>query len=220
MAALTRETIDQEHLVARYARGSLSEQEREAFEDYCVLHPEVAEQVKTDRALIEGMRELEGARTGKRESSPHKRVWAMAAGLVALGALGLWLLQGARKDLVMYAASPMRIEELQGQLSGALRIVQTRGSIVIAPEPGQPMLLLHLVVPPEAPRATFRVQLVQQAGNVEVDRAVVEQDAVTFNDERVIPIIIDSRKLLGEHLRMEVSSAGYSQTLDFRVLSR
>ena len=102
MAQLTREIVDAEHYVARYARGGLTEQEREAFEEFCLMNPEVAREVGTDRVLLAGLAQAQPPRAWRSS-------WAnlaLAAGLVALAlALGVWLSNRQPGALQLYAGT-------------------------------------------------------------------------------------------------------------------
>jgi hypothetical protein len=220
MAALTRETIDQEHLVARYARGSLSEQEREAFEDYCVLHPEVAEQVKTDRALIEGMRELEGESRVEPKVS-LVRYWAMAAGIAAAIAIGTWLAFNPQGNVALYAANGRESESLASRLSEPMRLAQQRGTVVIlSVTPVRNVLEVQIVTsnpPSPAPASVTLVELTDQGERVLNTVNVLPSQR---DGEWVLNVLIDTQSLSASNLRLDVEHGGARESFRVRVLHR
>ena len=128
MAQLTRGVIDSEHFVARYAQGKLTGPELEAFEEFCLMHPEVAKQVAADRNLIEGLRGME-------EPAPARasRGWlpyALAAGLAALAAVAFSSYFRAHGTAGLLAAATTPPAVAGTHPAGPFRVVRLRSGSV------------------------------------------------------------------------------------------
>ena len=70
--------IDDHHVVPRYLADQLSDEEREAFEAYCLAHPEILNDLEAVARLKLGLQALD--RSGELNSLMHgrKRVWRLA----------------------------------------------------------------------------------------------------------------------------------------------
>ena len=219
--ALTRKHIEDEHLVARYARGSLSEQQREAFEDYCVLHPDVAEQVSTDRALIAGMRGLQDGSRVEARAKPTWN-WAMAASIVAiLLVAGAWFSFRAGSGAVLYATNDRALHSMAARLGEPMRVVQTRGTgMVLGVSPPRDVLELHIVLSsPPAPGA-MTVTLTQQTPDGDVVQGPLNVSPAQLDGEWIVSVALDTSALTGNNLRLDVDQNGARESFRVRVLRR
>jgi hypothetical protein len=217
MAQLTRAIIDAEHFVARYARGSLSEPEREAFEQYCVLHPEVAEQVATDRAMFEGLRAMERKRARPRRPLIH---YALAAGVAALAlAASIWSFYGGGTEAAaMYAAAEDLPALLRERVSTPLRVVAQRGGALrLEAPPGHDVLKLEIVVD-GASAGVADVSVIEYAPDGEMHRGKLRTPVELRDGEPLISILLDTSTLRGDRLRIDVSAPGAAQAYELRVV--
>jgi hypothetical protein len=93
---MDRHTIDEQHIIARYLAGQLSEAESAAFEAYYTAHPEVVREIEHTLRLKEGLAVLRDR--GELDALLHRRnYWrpamGLAAGIAAL-VIGVWLWMG------------------------------------------------------------------------------------------------------------------------------
>jgi hypothetical protein len=115
-------------LIEQYVAGKLGEAEAEAFEAYCVAHPEFAKQVEFEQRLRAGIAEIARGSTAEfvRANNPFAYRFAVAATvLVVLGAgfFG-WRTWGtaATRPILTAVASDAPND------SPALRLAQVRGA--------------------------------------------------------------------------------------------
>lgn len=220
MVGLTREIIDSEHYVARYVRDGLRVDEREAFEEYCLLHPDVVEQVATDRVLLRGMQALEKEETVDASSWVRYRLAASIAVVVAI--VGIWgfLQFGAPAPNALYALSDMLPTKLEARLSEPLRVVLQRGAPVnLDPAPGQNAMRLDVVLDSRDAAKEYTVSLIEYTQHGEVERGRTTQIARTIDDEPILPVVVDLTAVEGRRLRLDVKSERSRQTFELRVVS-
>ena len=222
MAALTREVVDSEHFVARYARGGLSEAEREAFEEYCLLHPDIAEQVATDRTLLAGLRELE-TRPVRRINRPAFR-YSLAAGVAALvvmvGALAYFRLI-AVEPIALYASLEDLPAGIQTTTLGRGRIAMTRSAqpTVFAVAPSVQVLQVDFD-PGLSTAIDFEFRLIEHTAGGDVVLGQVRQSLQDSDQGRVAPLVIALGKAREPRLRLEVQFDGTSESYEFRVVRK
>jgi hypothetical protein len=205
MVELTRTSIDEGHYVARYAQGRLEGAELEAFEEYCLLHPEVAEQVQTDRALLLGLQALEPKRQVTR-----RPIYALAAGiaLVVAGAV-LWTTVRGPADTALYALGDALPAEATRRITNPLRVVRVRDETAQT-----------LTVPMDATAAALDIEPAATHGEPVVDVVLDEEvegkwrtrgnrAAVASNpDDGTVQVVIDLTKLESVHLRVKLRGRG------------
>jgi hypothetical protein len=222
MAPLTRTEIDSEHYVARYARGGLTDSQREAFEEYCLLHPEVAEQVATDRALISGLRDIE-ARPATRAPRPVFR-YALAAGVAAL-----FVMAGTLAYLNLFASAPISLlaaasdlpARIQSAPSSRVRITMTRGSRPIELSVAPSVRTLQLAFDPGLSGATqFDFTLVEHTAGGDVERGRVRQSLQEVDGEAVAPLVIDLGTSRESNLRLDVVHGDARESFELRVVRK
>ena len=220
MAGLNREIVESEHYVARYVRDGLRVDEREAFEDYCVLHPEVAEQVATDRVLLRGMQVLEKEDAVDAGGWTRYRLAASIAVVVAM--VGIWgfLQFGAPAPNALYAMSDTLPTRLEHRLSAEpLRVVLQRGAPVpLERIPGRDALRLDVVLDSRDTALEYNVALIEYTQHGEVERGRATQAPRTLDDERVLPVVVDLTAVEGRRLRLDVKAEGSKQTFELRVV--
>lgn len=217
---MTRELVDSGHFVARYARGGLSEAELEAFEEYCLLHPEVAEQVATDSALLVGMRELKKHRA-PRAARPMFH-YAMAAGIAALVVMAgtlAWFKFAAAEPIALYASLEGLPADIQTAALSRGRIAMTRGGrpTVFAVAPS--VRVLQVDFDPGLSNATeFEFTLVEHTASGEVVLGHVKQALQETDRGRVAPLVINLGNAREPRLRLDVESGGSIESYEFRVV--
>ena len=143
-----------EATVAAYLGNELSEPEAEAFEIYCLDHPEFAQKVEMDLCMRRGLREIGIPAVKPPTAAPLRPLWALAAGLGAVVVCGLliysWSHFGGR--LVAYR-NPHEIPlQLRGGSPIEVTFLRLRGSaarqqIVVPGRSG----LLKLRIYPDTP---------------------------------------------------------------------
>jgi hypothetical protein len=118
-----------EATVAAYLNNQLPEPQAEAFEMYCLDHPEFARMVELDLTMKRGLREI-----GMRDPKPratlwYRPPWAMAAGLAAVIGCGLLLAWSPwRASLVAYR-SPSEVPlQLRAGVHVGVTLLRLRGS--------------------------------------------------------------------------------------------
>lgn len=220
MAGLNREIVDSEHYVARYVRDGLRVDEREAFEEYCVIHPDVAEQVATDRVLLRGMQGLEKEDAVDAGGWTRYRLAASIAVLVAM--VGIWgfLQFSAPAPNALYAMSDALPTRLGQRLSAEpLRVVLQRGAPVpLERTAGHEALRLDVVLDTRDTAREYSVALVEYTQHGEVERGRATQVPRTVDDERILPVVVDLTAVEGRRLRLDVKSEGSKQTFELRVV--
>lgn len=226
MASLTREIVDAEHYVARYAQGRLSGSELEAFEEYCLLHPEIVAEVNTDRALISGVKELNAAgeliaplARQRARSRLALRNLAMAASVAALAVIAWqWLGKGsAGVPYSLYAAtSDMPALLSQQKLTEPFRLVRTRNSNVPQIELAIGIALVQLELTPSdtAGASEYQVTLQSESGGKWTERATLSRVASDRNDPDVVRVFLDVGAAEKAHLRLTLNAAGKPEPAD------
>ena len=68
-----------QHLIDPYVAGRLGEAEAQAFEEYCLAHPEFAKQVEYEQRLKAGIAQVARGSTAEFVRSNHPLRWSLAA---------------------------------------------------------------------------------------------------------------------------------------------
>ena len=233
MASLTREVIDAEHYVARYAQGRLSGSELEAFEEYCLLHPEMVAEVAADRALIRGARELSAsgeltaplARQRKR-LPPALRNLAMAASVAALAVIA-WQWFGKRPaDLAysLYATfSDIPGPRSQQSIGNAFRLVRTRNSNVPQIELASGVAVVQLELTPSntAGASEYQVSLQSESEGQLTERAMLARVTPDPADPDVVRVFLDVGAVAKAHVYLTLNAAGKpADVYELRIVRR
>ena len=221
MAELTRERVDAEHYVARYAQGRLSASEQEAFEDFCLMHSEFAEQVGTDRVLIDGMRAIDAVRKPR---ASRTWVYALAASL-AIAAFGLafWQRSGDSSPAgILYGAHATLPSSAASRIAKAQRVVLLRDGGVLTLTVPADATAVPLTIEPAATRgaSSLRVTLAEQ----EVDgswtpRGTLDSVEVESGEEAAVDVFVDLTKLTSARLRVTMETdGGKSDKFELRIV--
>lgn len=222
MVGLNREIIDAEHYVARYVRDGLRVDEREAFEEYCLLHPNVVEQVATDRVLLRGMQALEKEKEDAADLGGWTRYRMAASIAVMVAVVGIWgfLQFGAPAPNALFAMSDTLPTRLEQRLTAEpLRVVLQRGAPVpIAKTPGQEAMRLDVVLDSRDEAREYSVSLIEYTQHGEVERGRAIQAPRIIDDEKILPVVLDLSAVEGRRLRLDVKSEGSKQTFELRVV--
>ncbi len=212
MAELTRAKIDEGHYVARYAQGRLEGAELEAFEEYCLLHPDIAEQVQTDRTLLAGLRSLEPQRPRRWPA------YALAAGVavIAVGLIVWKMLDTGGNTGALYAITDSLPESLQ--LSEPLRVVRVRDASAQVLPVGNAVTAVSLEI--EAANtigaATLDVTLEEERGGEWFERGA-RQNVAVDTARGTVRVVVDLRKIDGTHLHIRLKGADKSDDFYVRV---
>ncbi len=220
MAELTRATIDAGHFVARYAQGRLSEAELEAFEDYCVLHPEIVDQVQTDRILISGLRHAKASRPSR---FSRTQVLALAASaLIAVFGLATWLWRDAPTvaSPFMYRAGESLPALLAQQIVEAPAISMTRGSTstAVSVEPETKALRLEFEPARSASASEYRVALAEEIDGKWLLRSELEHVRPENHAVPTVAVIVDLTRLSSTHLRITLAANGAADEFNLHVV--
>jgi hypothetical protein len=194
--------------------------ERDEFEEYCLLHPEVAEQVATDRALLRGMRNLPSP--SARRPAPQWARLALAAGVVgAAVALGTWSYFGfgASGPIGLYATTSALPAASRARVSEPLTLALVRGGGSLTTLRIQPAdKALQLEFDPGVTSATeFEFTLVEHTDAGDTERGRIRQRVILEGDERIVPLVIDLANVRAPKMRLDVSIDGTTQSYELRV---
>lgn len=115
-------------MIERYVSGRLGRAEAEAFEAYCVAHPEFARQVEYEQRLRSGLREVARGSTEEFVPSNHPHRWklAIAASLVVAVALGFYASTRGGDGRAPPALAALTDTAIHG--GPALRLAMVRGA--------------------------------------------------------------------------------------------
>lgn len=219
MASLNRQTIDAEHYVARYVLGRLSESEVEAFEEFCLLDPEIAEQVSTDRALREGLKSI-----GATPARPGIAKWvrySLAAGLVAAFAIGFsqyGLHTSAEVPGRLFADAANVPEALNIPRGEGIRIVGTRSSPTPIVTLERDTRAIEILVTPGATAGGTlpKVILHQEVGDGW--QVIGTLSEVSANEDGDLSLLVDVRDLAATRMRLTLQGTdGATDEFEFRV---
>jgi len=187
---LTRSTIQEQQWVARYVMGSLDDAETEAFETYCVAHPEMAEDVALERRMRAGIEVVTRRYTDTRAPARAPMYWAAAATVVlALG--GAWLAlrrPGVEAPGILLAASASI------PASSVARLAELRGAELPTLGEKDDALVRIELAGEFSPEARYRVALApKDAQSPHVVLASVE--GVTPASARSLVVLLDGSQV-------------------------
>ncbi|HTB65439.1 MAG TPA: hypothetical protein VK727_04375 [Steroidobacteraceae bacterium] len=118
-----------EATVTAYLSNQLPEPQAEAFEMYCLDHPEFARMVELDLTMKRGLREIGMRDLKPRAALRYRPPWAIAAALAAVIGCGLLLMWSPwRAELVAYR-SPSEVPlQLRAGVHVDMTFLRLRGS--------------------------------------------------------------------------------------------
>jgi hypothetical protein len=212
--------LPDEATVAAYLANRLDSTRAEAFEAYCLRHPEFARRVELELSLKVGLKQLQGQDRVRQAGQRRRIVLAIAASLVLVVGCGLLLLPRAHLGgLTAYRSAT----EVPSQLFAGPRVSATlirlrEGSEVrrvIAP-PGAGVLRLR--VSPDAPpgRLGYAVKVALEP---RVIPRSVTLDNLHADADGYIEMYLPLADLAGRTLRVTVTSSPSmgEEPLSFRL---
>jgi hypothetical protein len=219
MAALTRETIDAEHYVARYARGALSEQEAERFEEFCLLHPGLVQDVHVDRQMRRALREIDARDRGKGRRIEWRPLALAASALLVAVMLSWPFWHSDSAGGALFADSKALPAALRERLVGPFALARERGAVQnLQYAAGATSLGVGIELPIDAGTTSYRVALEEWSENGWVPRGQIETSLASANDGHVVPVVIDLREVRGPRLRLVLSGPnGFADAFEFRL---
>jgi hypothetical protein len=129
---MDRRTIDDQHIIARYIAGQLTDAEASAFEAHYMAHPEVVRDIERTLRLKEGLAILK--ERGELDALLYRRMYwrpamGLAAGIAAL-VIGVWLWVG-QTTVAPIVGTVAALVDTQGKplyVASTHLLVRTRGS--------------------------------------------------------------------------------------------
>ncbi len=201
---MDRQTIDDQHVVARYLADQLSDADREAFEAYCRENPEVYREIEAAARLKVGLGKLgEMGRLEGLVNAPSPkgffayRYAAASAGVLAAGAALV-------ASFVMLQAPMMgaSVAEVSGRLGsqlpvvGAYEFVRMRESAEFDQRitlPSTPSAIEIRVLPDREGAAKYRVTLSRDTDGG--PRTVATADGLVAGEDQYVSIFVRSENV-------------------------
>lgn len=173
---MDRAYIDREQIIARYLADRLSAKEREAFEAYCIAHPQIAEEVELEARLRRGLQAAAERRwicfaqpqRHWRALTPAALAASVALVLTA-SAAALWLVLESRSGITA-GAGPEPAAAVAHRVASSAHLVRLGGglrSAAAAPD----HVLQHSELPEYVVFETDVVVLVCADGTVDIECA-------------------------------------------------
>jgi hypothetical protein len=202
MAPTPARSVPDDQMIAAYLGNRLTSSEAEAFEDYCLMHPDFARTVDLDRALRTGFRALKPA------SAPRARTrwlpYALAAAII-LVTLAIVLryasLRPAHQGFLVASAASGLPGQLQRQPVTQASLLTLRGSRTPSVEVGTGILELH-VFPEFAPGSRPYVAQIEAQSPAATLTNTVHIDEI--EPDGSFELYFPASNLIGKHLTVEV----------------
>jgi hypothetical protein len=197
-----------EATVRAYLANRLPGGRTEAFEAYCLGHPEFAQRVEMDLYLRTGLRHVPPATALERTRPARRRLFAMAACLSAAAACGLLLLLRTHPlPLTAYrSATDVPVALLSGPRPDltlvSLRARTAEHRVVVPAGAG----VLTLRVLPDSPAGASGYALGVALESTMIARAVTVDKLKTDNDG-FIAVYLPVAGIVGHRLRVTVTAA-------------
>ena len=197
-----------------------------------LLHPEIVAEVRIDRALIKGVKDLSAsgelftpALRPRPRLQPAQRHLVMAASFAALAfVVWRWLVPTADTALSLYAAARDVPAAIAGHELGApFRLVRTRDSNVPHIELASDTTLVQLeLTPSDTAGATgYEVSLQSESNGSLTPRASLARVAPEARDPDVVRLYLDVSGVDNAHLYFTLNSAGKpADTYELRIVRR
>jgi hypothetical protein len=219
MAALTRETIDAEHYVARYARGALNEEEAERFEEFCLLHPGLVQDVHVDREMRRALRAIDARDRGKGRRMEWRPLALAASVLLVAVIIGWPFWHSGSSAGALFADSKALPAALREHRVGPFALARERGAVQsLQFAAGATSLGVEVELPADAGTIRYRLTLEEWSEDGWVPRGQIEPSLGLANDGHVVPVVIDLREVHGPRLRLVCSGPnGFADAFEFRL---
>jgi hypothetical protein len=209
-----------EATVAAYLADRLDSSRAEAFEAYCLRHPDFARRVELDLVLKVGFRQMQAPGRVQRAGHRRRAMLAIAAGLTLVVGCGLLLLRSVHPGaplayqserqvpapLLAGARVSITLIRLRGE-SGVHRIVAPRGAGVLA-----------VRVAPDSPPGRLGYTMVVALESAVIPRSVT-LDNLQPDADGYIEMYLPLAALVGQTIRIALDSAPptAAQSLSFRL---
>lgn len=221
---LTKRYIDDHQVVERYLAGQLSDAERDEFEDYYAVHPDVLREldaaagIKLGVALLRESGELP-ALIAQRPAPRWRTGLALAATvLIAVVAGAYWF----RNDA---AAPPILAGDLSGlraslPVAASYQVQRTRSdvdAVVALPSTGQ---AVRLRIRPffEARPTNYRVELLSITPDTDARTPLAAADGLVLDQDGLLTVYLDATQLQpGNYELIVAGQTGASGSNEFLI---
>jgi hypothetical protein len=201
-----------QHLIQQYVAGKMGEAEASAFEEFCLMNPDVARQVEFEQRLKSGIAQVSRGSTAEFVRSDNSRLWKIAAAasvLLFLAANGL--LWQRLRDSDPHVLAAVASQSQRNGLSMRLALVRGADSI-----PQLPSGLVRVeIVGLFDPGVPYSVALdrLQQGRSVETLASLYGQRPTS---PVTLEVMIDGRQLVSGSYSFRVRKQGGAEdSLDF-----
>jgi hypothetical protein len=214
---MDRHTIDQQHVIARYLAGQLSEAESAAFEAHYTAHHEVVREIEHTLRLKEGLAVLRDR--GELDALLQRRTyWRPAMGLaagIAVLVVGVWLWMG-QTTVAPIVGTVAALVDPQGKplhVASTHMLVRTRG----------PAPVVEIPLPRE--RGAIELQMIPSSRSDDGDRyrvllgqldatnavtPIAETRAIANPADGFVTAYLDSARLQSGRYAIEITPEGAS----------
>lgn len=200
---MDRQTIEDQHIVARYLAGQLSEAESVAFEAHYARNADTVRDIERMLRFKEGLAVLE--ERGQLDALTHRRnYWQPGLGLaagIAVLIVGVWLWIGQTSVAPVLTDTIAALVDQQGKplhIASTYILVRTRGpaaSLVDVPLPSERSAIELRMFPSVRPEnGKFRV-IVGQLDAANAVAPIAETRAVANASDGFVTAYLDSAKL-------------------------
>jgi hypothetical protein len=209
-----------EATIAAYLSDRLEPSRAEAFEAYCLRHPDFAQRVELDLFLKVGFRQMPAQDPVRRTGHRRRTMLAIAAGLTLIVACGLLLLRSVHPGALLAYRSATEVPA--SLLSGprvSITLIRLRGDSAVhrIVAPRRAGVLAVRVAPDSAPGR------LGYAMGIALESAVIPR-SVTLDDVHAdangyIEVYLPLADLVGQTLRITVNPSPLTGTesLSFRL---
>jgi hypothetical protein len=208
-----------EATVAAYLSNRLDGMSAEAFEAYCLRHPDFARQVELDLFLKVGLRQMQGPDAVRRAIQRRRIVLAIAASVILGVGCGLLLPARHPATRVAYAsANEVPSQLLSGPRVGATLIRLRDGASVhrIVASRGVSLLVLRIAADAAPGRLGYAISVAPEPG---VSLGSMTLDRLHADADGYLRIYLPLAALVGQTFRLTVASSPPEGTdaLSFRL---
>jgi hypothetical protein len=219
MSRAPDEDMPSEATIAAYLSNRLDDTQAEAFEAYCLNHPEFARRVELDLYLKVGFKELHGADRRQRARRRWKVGLGIAASLLVIFA-GVFLVMGGRntQPLIAYRSAAEVPAALRAALPFELTLLRLRDSStvrqIVAP-PHVELLTLRLLPDGPGGQRGYSVTLTRESP---LHPQTLRIESVGADADGYLKLYLPLATLLGHTLAVTVTPApGSGGTPPLRV---
>lgn len=203
MGELTRSVVEAEHYVARYVRGGLSDAERDAFEEFCLMNPETAHDVAADRALLSGLKRAQDPGRIRRRVGIHPL--ALAAGIAILVVGGVYLFWRGQSTPLLQVHAGID-PSIHGQILRVnLMTLRNPGVQRVELSPEQRFVELRVYPDPIAPTHEYTVSVSGTVGDRIVAAATLDRLTPDTNDDDALVLVVGTAKREDAELQIKIS---------------